>query len=291
MKNALLRWPLGMAMILLTAMSPSENPEEILLWPKGAPGSEGKTGKETVRVTEKGEHVISSIHAPSITPYVPPADKANGAAIIIAPGGGHRELWIDHEGHNPARWFMERGVAAFVLKYRLARETNSTYTIDGDALADIHQAIRYVRSRADDWKIDPHKIGVMGFSAGGEVAALSAMRYDNGNSTASDLIERQPCRPNFQALIYPGNSARFEVTKDSPPIFIVCGYNDRDDISLGMSQLFEKYKKVGVPAELHIYGKPGHGFGLRPDNHDAVSGWPMRLAEWMGDFNFLQEKD
>jgi len=287
----LLRWPLGVTIILLSAMSPSENPEEILLWPKGAPGSEGKTGKENVRVTEKGEHVISSIHTPSITPYVPAADKANGAAIIIAPGGGHRELWIDHEGHNPARWFMERGVAAFVLKYRLARETNSTYTIDGDALADIHRAIRYVRNRAGEWKIDPHKIGVMGFSAGGEVAALSAMRYDNGNSTASDIIERQPCRPDFQALIYPGNSARFEVTKDSPPIFIVCGYNDRDDISLGMSQLFEKYKKAGVPAELHIYAKPGHGFGLRPENHDAVSGWPIRLAEWMGDFNFLQERD
>ena len=172
MKNVLLRWPLGMVMILLSAMSPLENPKEILLWPKGAPGSEGKTEKENVRITDKGEHVISSIHAPSVTPYLPAADKANGAAIIIAPGGGHRELWIDHEGHNPARWFRERGVPAFVLKYRLAREASSTYTIDDHALADIHRAIRHVRSRVDEWKIDPHKIGVMGFSAGGEVAAI-----------------------------------------------------------------------------------------------------------------------
>jgi len=286
MKNVFLRWPLGIIMILLSAMLPLENPKEILLWPKGAPGSEGKTAKENVRITEKGEHVISSIHTPSVTPYLPEPDKANGAAIIIAPGGGHRELWIDHEGYNPARWFMERGVAAFVLKYRLAREPNSTYTIDEHSLMDIQRAIRYVRSRAREWKINPHKIGVMGFSAGGEVAALSAMRFDNGNGTASDTIERQPCRPDFQALIYPGNSARFEVTKDSPPIFIVCGYNDRDDISIGMAQLFEKYKKAGIPAELHIYGKPGHGFGLRGDNHGAVSGWPDRLAEWMKDFNF-----
>jgi len=159
MKNVLLRWVPGMMMILLSAMSPLENPKEILLWPKGAPGSEGKTAKENVRITEKGEHVISSIHAPSVTPYLPAADKANGAAIVIAPGGGHRELWIDHEGYNPARWFMERGVAAFVLKYRLAREPKSTYTIDEHALMDIQRAIRYVRSRAREWKIDPHKIG------------------------------------------------------------------------------------------------------------------------------------
>jgi acetyl esterase/lipase len=92
-------------------------------------------------------------------------------------------------------------------------------------------------------------------------------------------------------LIYPGNSARFCVTKDSPPAFIVCGYNDRDDISVGMAQLFDKYKKAGIPAELHIYGKPGHGFGLRDDNRGAVSGWPARLAEWMTDFNFLQGKE
>ena len=200
-----------------------------------------------MRITEKGEHVISSIHAPSITPYLPAADKANGAAIIIAPGGGHRELWIDHEGYNPARWFMERGVAAFVLKYRLAREPNSTYTIDEHALMDIQRAIRYVRSRAREWKIDPHKIGVMGFSAGGEVAALSAMRFDNGNGTASDTIERQPCRPDFQALIYPGNSARFEVTKDSPPIFIVCGYNDRDDIPLVWHNYLRNIKRPAFP--------------------------------------------
>jgi acetyl esterase/lipase len=290
MKKALLRWPLGLALILLSAMSPLETPKEILLWPKGAPGSEGKTDKEKVRVTEQGEHVISSIHAPSITPYLPTADKTTGAAIIIAPGGGHRELWIEHEGYNPARWLAERGVAAFVLKYRLAKEENSTYTVDKHELMDMQRAIRYVRSRAQEWNIDPHKIGVMGFSAGGEVAALSAMRFDNGNETDADLIERQACRPDFQALIYPGNSARFEVTKDSPPVFIVCGYNDRDDISLGMAQLYEKYKNAGVPAELHIYAKPGHGFGLRDGNEGAITGWPSRLQEWMMDMDFLPDK-
>lgn len=273
--------------LLLSATSITDTPKEILLWPKGAPGSEGKTAKESVRMYE-GEHVITSIHAPSITPYLPSPDKATGTAIIIAPGGGHRELWFDHEGNNPGKWFSERGIAAVVLKYRLSKEPNSTYTIDHE-LMDIQRAIRYVRSHAHEWKIDPHKIGVMGFSAGGEVAALSAMKYDNGMANAADTIDRQPCKPDFQILIYPGNSEKYEVTKDSPPLFVVGGYNDRDDIALGMAQLYEKYKKAGVPAELHIYAKPGHGFGLRESNKGAVAGWPNRIQEWLGDLNFLSK--
>jgi acetyl esterase/lipase len=112
-----------------------DEPKEILLWPGVAPGSEGKTGPEKVRIAEGGDHVISSIHKPSITPYLPGAAQGTGAAVIIAPGGGHTELWIDHEGYNPAKWLQAHGVAAFVLKYRLAREPGSTYTIDGEELS------------------------------------------------------------------------------------------------------------------------------------------------------------
>ncbi|HYE73189.1 MAG TPA: alpha/beta hydrolase, partial [Blastocatellia bacterium] len=149
-----------------------QQPKEILLWPNGAPGSEGKTDDEAVRVTPDGESVISKVHKPSLTPYLPAKGKANGTAIIIAPGGGHRELWSDHEGHNLAKWFSERGTAAFVLKYRLAREPNSTYKIEEHAWADGTRAMRLVRSRAKEWGINPVRIGLMGFSAGGEVAAL-----------------------------------------------------------------------------------------------------------------------
>jgi len=273
----------------LVAMTPVDTPKEILLWPNGAPGSEGKTNKENVRVTAQGEHVVSSIHSPSLTLYIPTPELSSGTAIIIAPGGGHRELWIDHEGHRPAQWFMERGVAAFVLKYRLAKEDNSTYSVDGHAVIDIQRAIRYIRSHAEEWKIDPHRIGVMGFSAGGEVAALSAMRFDEGNPASPDKIDQQSCRPDFQALVYPGNSSRFEVKENAPPVFIVCGYNDHDDISLGMAQLYEKYKAARVPAELHIYAKPGHGFGIRDQNSGAVVGWPARLEEWMMDLGFLRK--
>src|SRR5262249_9841954 len=152
---------------LLTAcVSLAADPQVVLLWPNGAPGSEGKTAEETVQITQpQGEHVIRSVHKPSITRYLPEKSKATGAAVVIAPGGGHNSLWMDHEGYNIARFLQERGVAGFVLKYRLAREKDSTYTIEGTALSDTQRAIRLVRSRAAEWGVNPDRIGVMGFSA------------------------------------------------------------------------------------------------------------------------------
>jgi acetyl esterase/lipase len=282
-------WKAMLACFLLTSMITIDQPKEILLWPNGVPGSEGKTGQEKVRISEEGDHVISNIHHPSITPYIPAKEKATGAAVIIAPGGGHRELWIDHEGYNPAKWFSDRGIAAFVLKYRLARDSNSTYTIDNDELADMQRAIRLVRSRAKEWGIDTSRIGVMGFSAGGEVAGLSAMRFDYGKENATDPVDRQSSRPAFQALIYPGGSNRFEVASNAPPVFLVGGYNDRPDIAEGIAQVYLKYKKAGVPAELHIYSNAGHGFGMREKNRGAVAGWPSRFEEWLSDRGFLKK--
>ena len=263
---------------------------ELLLWPNGAPGSEGKTAKEKVRIADGGDHVISSIHRPSITPYLPTKEANTGTAIIIAPGGGHRELWIDHEGYNPAQWFRERGIAAFVLKYRLAAEDSSTYTVDGHALIDMQRAIRLVKHNAAAWGIDTARIGVMGFSAGGEVAALAAMRWDPGTPESADEIDRRSSRPAFQVLIYPGNSSRFTVSKQSPPVFIAAGYNDRPDISKGMAELYLKYKEAGVPAELHLYSSAGHGFGVRATNTSASAGWPARVADWLVDLHMTKAR-
>ena len=290
MKNGLLRHAFLILSLLPATILPANQPKEIPLWPNGAPGSEGKAGQESVRVTENGERVVSNVHHPSITPYLPPKEKATGAAVVIAPGGGHRELWTDHEGHNVARYLSARGVAAFVLKYRLAREANSTYTVDDHAMADMRRAIRLVRSRASELNINTSRVGVMGFSAGGELAALAGMRFDGGNKEAADAIERESSRPDFQALIYPGSSQRFAPTKDSPPAFIVCGYGDRPDISQGMAEVYLKFKQVGVPAELHIYASAGHGFGLRDNNTRAVGKWPARFEEWLGDMGFLQKQ-
>jgi endo-1,4-beta-xylanase len=162
--------------------------------------------------------------------------------------------------------------------------------VDDNEMADMQRAIRLVKNNAKEWGIDTARVGVMGFSAGGELAALSAMRFDNGNAMAADIIEQQSSHPAFQALIYPGNSARFTVSKNSPPVFIVCGYNDRPDISKGMAELYLKYKEAGVPAELHIYSNAGHGFGMRATNKTASAGWPLRLAEWLTDIGIVKTK-
>jgi len=280
---------LFISLLLSVTVFSVQEPKEIPLWPSGAPGSEGKTGKEAVRVTADGEHVISNVHNPSLTPYLPARDKSKTprAAVIIIPGGGHRELWVDHEGHNLAQWLSARGIAAFVLKYRLAREPNSTYTVDEHALSDTKRAIRLVRSRAQEWNIAPSRVGVIGFSAGGELAALSGMRFDSGRKDATDPIERENSRPDFQGLIYPGSTNRIVVTKDSPPAFLVCGYKDRPDISQGLAEVYLKFKAAGVPAELHIYASAGHGFGVREKNHEAFGSWPARFQEWLSDSGFL----
>jgi acetyl esterase/lipase len=280
-------FPAILLCLLLMAMAPQDTPKEIPLWPKGAPGSEGKTAPEKVITSAGGEQSVSSINNPSITPYIPSVDKATGAAIIVAPGGGHKNLAITHEGYNVATWLQQHGIAAFVLKYRLAKEDGSTYTVDGNEVPDMQRAIRLVRSRAKEWGIDTARIGVMGFSAGGELAGLTAMRFDNGLPNPIDNIDKLSSHPAFQVLVYPGNSSRFEVTKSSPPVFIACGFNDRPDIAEYMPELYLKYKKLNIPAELHIYSGVGHGFGIRAKNTGAVAEWPNELYAWMQDRHFV----
>lgn len=259
---------------------------EIAIWPDGPPGSEGKAKKEKIKLFAV-EKVISGIHYPSIIPYIPSPENSTGTAVIIAPGGGHKELWIDHEGHNPASFFCERGIASFVLKYRLASETNSTYTIQEHALADMQQAIRFVRSYANDWKINADRIGVMGFSAGGELASLAAMHFDGGNKNAHDTILQESDKPDFQALIYPAGTKHFKVLKDSPPLFLLCGDDDRE-ISAGVAKMYQMYKEAGISAEVHHYPDTGHGFGVRKNNNAIIAKWPERFVDWLSAYGFLK---
>lgn len=274
---------------ICTPVFAADTPPVVLLWPNGAPGSEGKTGEEKVRL-EGPDHVVTGVNKPDLTIYLPAKDKATGAGVIVIPGGGHKEIWIDHEGLNVAQWLADHGIAAFVLKYRLAKEDGSTYTVEKDELADTQRAVRLVRSRATEWGIDPARVGVIGFSAGGELSALVSMRNDNGQPDAVDLIDRQSCRPAFQGLIYPGNSGAIVPTKDSPPAFLCCGEGDRTDISEGLANVYLLFKRVGVPTDLHIYAGVGHGFGLRPTQKGAVAEWPQRFADWLRDRGFLGKK-
>ncbi|MBC7398628.1 MAG: alpha/beta hydrolase fold domain-containing protein, partial [Mucilaginibacter sp.] len=218
------------------------------------------------------------------------SDKATGIAVIIAPGGGHRELRIDGEGYWLAKKLQDKGIAAFVLKYRLANEPNATYTVDKDEVADIQRAIRLVKSKSTEWAIDTAKVGVMGFSAGGELAALAAMRFDNGKQDAPDEIDRLNSRPAFQALVYPGNSKRFEAVKNMPPAFLAAGYKDRADISEGIVQVYLRYKQGGVKTGLYIYTTAGHGFAADGNPNSSSSTWLDSFNGWLGDLGFYKKK-
>ena len=293
MKNLLTLPLLLLAMMWWSAARLSaQEPETILLWPDGAPGSEGQTVPEKIEPPGPGHDYvkISSIHKPSLTIYLPPKDQATGAAVVICPGGGHAFLAWDIEGANVGKWLAEHGIAAFVLKYRLARETNSIYKVEVHALADTERAIRLVRSRAPEWSINPDRIGVMGFSAGGQLAALAATRYDTGITNAVDPLDRVSDKPDFQALLYPAIPKDMIYSKGTtPPAFLACGYNDRTNISVGLPELYLSLKQAGVPAELHVYADTGHGFGLRPKNHAPADGWPERFREWLDHSGFLKK--
>jgi acetyl esterase/lipase len=276
-----------LALLLLPFTGHAADALVIPLWPGVPPGSEGRDGAEQVRITDQGEHVVSGIHRPTLTVTLPDPAKATGAAIIICPGGGHRELWMDHEGYAVAAWLADHGIAAIILKYRLAREPGSTYRVDKESLADAQRAIRTVRVHAAEWSIDPARIGIMGFSAGGELAALAARQPDTRNPEAADPVERRSDRPAFQILIYPGNAKAIEPAAGHPPAFLLAGYDDRADISEGIAELYLRFKRAGIPAELHIYTGSGHGFGLRATNTGPVADWPQRLHDWLGERGFL----
>ncbi len=268
-----------------TFVRAADAPQQIPLWPNGAPGSEGQTAPEVVTETD-GVRRVSSIHNPSITVHLPDKEKANGAAVIILPGGGHKYLSIENEGNVFAKWLAERGIAGIVLKYRLAKEEGSPYKVDVHALADAQRAVRLVHSRAKEWNIDPARVGILGFSAGGEVANYASSRFDSGHADASDAADRETCRPAFQALIYAGTAKGEERPKDTPPTFICLAYDDKPKLAIAADEL-QKLRNAGVSTELHIYAKGGHGFGMR-ERPLPITSWPFRFYDWLADQGFLK---
>ncbi len=246
----------------------------VYLWPSGAPGSEAHRG-EPEKATGAGDFErVTNVHNPSITVYLP--GKGNGTGIVVCPGGGHRHLAVEHEGKNVAQYFNKLGVAVFVLKYRLARAEGSIYKVEEHALADAQRAIEVVRQRSTEWGIASGRVGVMGFSAGGEIAALAGSRYEGIT------------RPDFQVLIYPGgNLNAVAFGKDAPPAFLLVADDDPTP-TVGVMSLYQSLKKAGVPAEVHIYEKGGHGFGVKPGAKSLVGQtWLDRLSDWMRGRNLL----
>jgi endo-1,4-beta-xylanase len=279
--------------VIAAALATAADHPEVPLWANGAPGSEGKTAKEVIEPpnAQHGYLKVTTVNNPSITVFLPSRGTATGAAMIVAPGGGHQFLNFDQEGTNVAEYLNTIGVAAFVLKYRLAREAGSTYKVE-DAMADAQRAIRLIRSRAAEWSINPARVGVMGFSAGGEVAALAATRFDAGKPDAPDAIDRMSSRPDFDALIYPGIRAdNYTIPKDMPPTFMLCADNDKGPAT-AITSLYPKLKEAGIKTELHVYATGGHGFGINPATKSpapvAISWW-LRLGDWLKDLGALNQ--
>ena len=253
----------------------------IHVWPGVAPGSEGQTAPERwiEGATPDAFHRVTDIHIPTLTIYLPPKGKGTGAAVIIAPGGGHRYLVVDLEGEAVAKKLNEFGVAAFVLRYRLARAEGSTYQVQIESLADLRQAIRVVRSRAAEWALNPARIGVMGFSAGGQLAALAENNFDAAT------------RPDFAVLSYPAYiGAGFQVTKDAPPTFLFV--NDDDAFATGAGEYYLELRKAKVSAEFHVFRRGGHGVGATGRNTPdfeklGVAQWPGLFRIWLHDLGLL----
>lgn len=257
------------------------------LWPKGAPGFESRKDEpENIKKTAQKESSVTNVHNPSLTVYLPPREKASGAGIIICPGGGHSVLAIEHEGHNVGKWLANNGIAGFVLKYRLAREKGSPYKVDEHAFQDAQRALRLVRGKVKDWNVQ--KLGIMGFSAGGDLVLYTSTKYDTGKTDAADPVERESSRPDFQIVVYPAIPKNLTFAKDNPPAFLLCGNQDRQNISEGLATLYLNMKKAGINTELHILASVGHGFGLREKSNVRLAGWPRRVKDWMIDLDLMK---
>jgi acetyl esterase/lipase len=269
------------------------------LWADGAPGAKGDDDRDK----------------PSLTIYLPPDEKAMGTAVVICPGGGYGHLAMDHEGHQIAQWLNSFGVAGFILKYR---HRNSGVGYGHPApLQDAQRAVRIVRSRAKEWNIDPGRIGILGFSAGGHLASSAGTHFQKRYSEAKDPIDKIHCRPDFMILIYPvisftewcahsgsrrnllGNnpdkelvenlSNERQVTAETPPTFLVHANDDKPVPPENSIYFYLALRKAKVPAEMHIYEKGGHGFGLGKQN-TAESSWPVRCEDWMRGQELLDKK-
>jgi len=246
------------------------DPLVLPLWDGVAPGSEGATQEEVWVERGKGyvDRSVANVHKPTLTVYLPIAEHASGAAVIIAPGGGYSHLAIDKEGHDIAKWLTAHGVAGLVLKYRLPRTKGHPYPME-TPLEDARQAVRLTRKRAAEWGVDPARIGMMGFSAGGNLAARTGTLY-----------ETKDARPDFLILGYAAIREELPVDADTPLTFFVHAHDDKTVSSSNSVNFYLKLLEAGVSSELHIYPNGGHGFGIR-NRGLAVASWPLRCLEWM----------
>jgi acetyl esterase/lipase len=269
-----------------TPVYPGE-PPALLLWPAGAPGAVGD----------------STADRPTITPWLPAAGRANGTAVVVFPGGGYAHLSLDREGAQMARWLNERGVAAFVVRYRLGPRYHHPAM-----LQDAQRAVRLVRARAADWMLDPQRIGVLGFSAGGHAASSAGTHFDAGDPSGTDAVAHVSSRPDFMVLVYPvitmdpalthaGSrrnllgerptpelerlmSNETQVTRETPPTLLVASTDDASVPVENSLLMYRALRAAKVPVELHVFETGRHGFALAPGD-PSLSSWLTQCALWM----------
>ena len=276
-----------LALLLATVTQSADKPQTIPLWPNGAPGFESRRDE----AEEAKDYWVRNIHNPSLTVFLPPKEKATGAAVVICPGGGHRLLVFNAEGVEPAKFLNDLGVAAFVLKHRLPRQEGSPYDLNVHPREDGVRAMRLVRSRAAEWGIDPNRIGFMGFSAGGEVASWVAFTDNAGDPNASDPIDRASARPDFLIEIYPGPLGIPETLPPNPPPAFLLVAND-DGAARNFVALLQKYRDARAPVEAHVLAQGGHGFNMgNRSKLRSVKTWPERLADWLHDSGYLSSSE
>jgi len=276
--------------------------EPILLWPHGAPGEKGGIGEEKDTSGAKGGLVagktvirLGNVSQPAITLFRPAKDKDTGAAVVVCPGGGYSILAYDLEGTEVCEWLNSIGVTGVLLKYRVPKRAGlEKHTA---ALQDAQRALGLVRRHAKEWNLDAQRTGILGFSAGGHLAAAASTNFEKRTYEPVDEADRENCRPDFTVLIYPAYltlkdqadkpAPELPVTPKTPPTFLA---QTEDDSVRVESSLFYylALKQAKVPAEMHLYPSGGHGYGLRPSAHN-VSHWPQRAEEWLRAAGWLKK--
>jgi len=283
------------ALVLCSTPTLADEPQTMNLWPGVAPGETGDKPAEQAVTSGPPKVVtrVSNVSVPTLTVYQPAKDQANGACVVIAPGGGYHILAWDLEGIEIAEWFNSFGVTAVLLKYRVPHPKRDRD--DHPPLQDAQRAIRLTRHHAKAWNIDPDRIGMLGFSAGGHLTVATGTQYNKKTYEPIDDADKLSAKPNFLIPIYaaylgdPKDDKKLNpdlnIDKNTPPMFLAVTLDDKMR-GLHAGLLLAELKKAGVPAEAHIYTKGGHGYGLRPSDN-PVSGWPRLCEQWMRSMGFL----
>ena len=280
------KWHLIFIASLLPAiLTAQENKQVVYLYPNGAPGFEIRKNEPE----QAKDWWVKNIHNPSLTVYLPAKEKANGAAVIICPGGGHRELVFTAEGEDAAEYFNSIGVAAFVLKYRLFREENSPYKQE-HTLQDGRRAMRLLRQQAAKWNLDTNRIGLMGFSAGGELAGWVAFNFPKEELIKIDSIDKVKCKADFLVLVYPGPLAVPDtIQPDAPPLFMIAA-NDDECCSEPVVKLLQLYRQANIKTEVHLYAQGKHAFNMgKRSSLKSINTWPQRMADWLLDNGYFKK--